>query len=140
MFLGLEVDDDDDVEELVQDHHTELTTKELPDLQKEQHWGAFFRGWEGKGGNSYFTNHPDNEVANCAIIFFNDNTVFHFMQMLKCRQKQTSLGRFQVRYRPSYPEASSSRAKRPKEWRKKKKQDSYLMFLWNIFYRRELPF
>ena len=37
MFLGLEVDDDDDVEELVQDHHTELTTEELPDLQKEQH-------------------------------------------------------------------------------------------------------
>lgn len=33
--MGLKVDDDD-VEELVEDQNTELTTEELPDLQREQ--------------------------------------------------------------------------------------------------------
>ena len=33
--MGLEVDDDD-VKELVEDHHIELTTKELLHLQREQ--------------------------------------------------------------------------------------------------------
>ena len=34
-FMDLEVDDDD-IEELVEAHNTELTTEELPDLQRKQ--------------------------------------------------------------------------------------------------------
>ncbi|XP_014392726.1 PREDICTED: tigger transposable element-derived protein 1-like isoform X2 [Myotis brandtii] len=129
--MGLEVDDDD-VEELVEDHNTELTTEELQDLQKEQQQPAaeehsseegrediptsLIKGMLGKWGEmqSFIEKyHPDKEVAHRAINLFNDNAVFHFRQMLKRRQKQ-SLGRFLVRQRPSEPEASSSGAKRRK--------------------------
>ena len=41
--------------------------------------------------------HPDEEVADHAVNLFNDNAVFHFRQILKHRQNQTSLGRFLVR-------------------------------------------
>ncbi|XP_059558184.1 tigger transposable element-derived protein 1-like isoform X1 [Myotis daubentonii] len=129
--MGLEVDDDD-VEELVEDHNTELTTEELQDLQREQQQPAaeepsseggrediptsLIKGMLGKWGEmqSFIEKyHPDKEVAHRAINLFNDNAVFHFRQMLKRRQKQ-SLGRFLVRQRPSEPEASSSGAKRRK--------------------------
>ncbi|XP_036212432.1 tigger transposable element-derived protein 1-like isoform X2 [Myotis myotis] len=129
--MGLEVDDDD-VEELVEDHNTELTTEELQDLQREQQQPAaeersseegrediptsLIKGMLGKWGEmqSFIEKyHPDKEVAHRAINLFNDNAVLHFRQMLKRRQKQ-SLGRFLVRQRPSEPEASSSGAKRRK--------------------------
>ncbi|KAK1345523.1 hypothetical protein QTO34_007981, partial [Cnephaeus nilssonii] len=47
--------------------------------------------------------HPDKAVANHAIYLFYDNAVSHFRQVLKCRQKQTSLDRFLVRQRPKSP-------------------------------------
>ena len=66
--------------------------------------------------------YPDKEVANHAISFFNDNTVFHFGQVLKCRQKQTSLDRGLMRQRPNEPEASFSGAKRQKRERTSEEQ------------------
>ncbi|KAK1327547.1 hypothetical protein QTO34_013049 [Cnephaeus nilssonii] len=129
--MGLEVDDDD-VEELVEDHSTELTTEELQDLQREQQQPAaeersseegrediptsLIKGMLGKWGEmqSFIEKyHPDKEVANRAISLFNDNAVLHFRQVLNRRQKQ-SLGRYLVRQRPSEPEARSSGAKRRK--------------------------
>ncbi|XP_016070266.1 PREDICTED: tigger transposable element-derived protein 1-like [Miniopterus natalensis] len=131
--LGLEVDGGD-VEELVGDHSTELTTEELQDLQREQQQTAaevlsseeekgredvptsLIKGMLGKWGEmqSFIEKyHPDKELANHAINLFNDNAVFHFRQVLKRRQKQ-SLDRFLVRRGPREPEASSSGAKRRK--------------------------
>nr|KAF6463386.1 tigger transposable element derived 1 [Molossus molossus] len=129
--MGLEVDGED-VEDLVEDHSTELTTGELQDLQREQRQMAaeelsseegredvptsLIKGMLGKWGemqNFIEKYHPDREVASRAINLFNDNAMFHFRQVLKRRQKQ-SLDRFLVRQRPSEPEASSSGAKRRK--------------------------
>ncbi|KAK1346620.1 hypothetical protein QTO34_000479 [Cnephaeus nilssonii] len=50
--------------------------------------------------------HPDKEVANC-VNSFNDNAVFHFRQVLKCRQKQTSLDSFLVIQRPTEAEGGT---------------------------------
>ena len=60
--------------------------------------------------------HSDEEVANCEINLHCSMTMqyFHFWQLLKCKQKETSLDRCLVRQRPNEPEASSSGAKRQK--------------------------
>ena len=103
--MGLEVDGDD-VEALVEDHNTELPTEELRDRQREQPQMAaeglsseveerediptsLSRKCLGNGENAHFIEkyHLDKEVANHVINLLNDNTVFHFKQVIKLRQK-----------------------------------------------------
>ncbi|XP_054568220.1 uncharacterized protein LOC114233609 [Eptesicus fuscus] len=108
---GLEVDDDDG-EELVEDHNTDLTTEELQDLQKEQQQTAaeelsseeegredfptsLIKEMLGKWGEmqSFVEKyHPNKEVANCAINLFNDNAVFHFRPSVKTEAKTIITG------------------------------------------------
>ncbi|KAK1339189.1 hypothetical protein QTO34_019865, partial [Cnephaeus nilssonii] len=57
--LSLGQVNDDDVEELMEDHNTELSTEELLGLQREQPQTVaeeLSRGGGGEGGYSYFTN------------------------------------------------------------------------------------
>jgi hypothetical protein len=63
--------------------------------------------------------HPDNAVTNRIINLFNDNAMSHFRNILKCRQKQISLGRFLVKQGPNESQAESSGAKRRKREREK---------------------
>ena len=138
--MGLEVDGDD-VEALVEDHNTELPTEELQDLQREQPQMAaeelsleveekediptsLSRKCLGNGENANFIEkyHLDKEVANHVINLLNDNTVFHIKQVIKLRQKQSSLDRFLVRRTPSEPEVSSSGEKRQKGGRTPEQQ------------------
>ena len=54
-FMDLEVDDDD-IEELVEAHNTELTTEELPDLQrKQQQMAVEGLSWEEEEGREGIT-------------------------------------------------------------------------------------
>jgi hypothetical protein len=72
-------------------------------------------------------------VASHSINTFNDNAMFHFRNILKRRQKQTTLDNIFVRQRPSESQAEKSGAKRQKKKKEKKKkpqEDGYLMFLW----------
>ncbi|XP_066940318.1 tigger transposable element-derived protein 1-like [Macrobrachium rosenbergii] len=113
--MGLEVSSDD-VEELVAEHNTELTTEELQELHKEQqkvlaeevseeeeskevpttgtkeikemlmHWEKFQEFFE-----KY---HHDKAVVNRAIDYVDDNLVNVYRKHLKKRQQQTTLYRF----------------------------------------------
>lgn len=111
--LSLEVGDDDEEEITDQWGAPEPSEGAATDGS----WGVLFRGGGGKEGDSYFTNqgdackwgetqsfteryHPDKEATNCTINLFHGNAVFHSRQVLKCRQKQTPLGRLLVRQRP----------------------------------------
>ncbi|XP_066952550.1 uncharacterized protein [Macrobrachium rosenbergii] len=113
--MGLEVSSDD-VEELVAEHNTELTTEELQELHKEQqkilaevvsgeeeskevpitgtkeikemlmHWEKFQEFFE--------KHHQDKAVVNQAIDYVDDNLVNVYRKHLKKRQQQTTLYRF----------------------------------------------
>ena len=56
--------------------------------------------------------HPNKAVASRVCNMFNDNALSHFRQILKRRQKQTSLDRFVVRQGPSDSQAGPSGTKR----------------------------
>jgi len=58
--------------------------------------------------------HPNKAVASRNINIINDNAMCHFRNILKRRQKQTTLDNFLVRQRASGSEAESSGAKRQK--------------------------
>ncbi|XP_066958827.1 tigger transposable element-derived protein 1-like [Macrobrachium rosenbergii] len=113
--MGLEVSSDD-VEELVAEHNTELTTEELQELHKEQqkilaeevsgeeeskevpttgtkeikemlmHWEKFQEFFE--------MHHHDKAVVNRATDYVDDNLVNVYRKHLKIRQQQTTLYRF----------------------------------------------
>ena len=70
---------------------------------------------------------PDKDVVTHGKNLFNDNAVFYFRQVLKRRQKQTSLDRFLVRQSPVNLKQVlvEQRDKREKEPQK----NSYLTFL-----------
>ncbi|XP_066131217.1 tigger transposable element-derived protein 1-like [Saccopteryx bilineata] len=143
--VGLEVSGED-VEELVDDRSEEkLTTEELQDLHLELHQTAdeevasdeeeetgenvpsseikdIISMWS-KVQRFVEKNHPDKAVAGCVCNLFNDNVLPHFRQILKRRQKQTSLDSFLVRHGSTDSEAGPS-AKRP---RREVTPDSYLI-------------
>lgn len=112
--MGLEVDKND-IDELVAEHSEELTTEELMHLQcdlqqedveenlsgeevtEEQQPSSAIRemlkAWESVA--SYIKkHHPNQTVSKRATDLFNDNAVSHFQQILKRRQKQTTLDSF----------------------------------------------
>lgn len=117
-IMGLEVDCSD-IEELVEEHTQELTTEELMELhcvsqqevleeslseeeevtEKQQSSAEIremLKAWETV--TSYTEkHHPNKEVAMRAANLFNDNAVSHFRQILKRRQKQTTLDSFLVK-------------------------------------------
>ena len=115
--MGLEVDGDD-VEELLDAHNQELTTEELQHLQQQQTVAEeHAMGEEDAGASSSISSseikeicakwievesfvekhHPDKSVASRVMNLFNDNVINHFRQVLKRRQRQTSLDRFLIR-------------------------------------------
>ncbi|XP_048366890.1 tigger transposable element-derived protein 1-like isoform X1 [Sphaerodactylus townsendi] len=132
--MGLEVSGED-VEELVDGHSEELTTEELPVLHLELQRMAdeevasdeeeeirenvpsselkgIFSMWRKVQG-FVEKNHPDKAVAGRVCNSFNDNVLSHFRQILKRRQKQTSLDSFLVRHGSTDSEAGPS-ARRPR--------------------------
>jgi hypothetical protein len=146
--MGLEINNEY-VEELLEDHKNELSSEKLKQLQEQQQKtiveemssdkeegskdvsSSLIRKICAKWGEvqSFMERyHPDKVVASRSINIFNDNAMFHFRNILKCRQKQITLDKFCVRQRPSESQAESSGAKRQKK--KKPQEDSYLMFLW----------
>lgn len=112
--IGLEVDSND-IAELVAEHNEDLTTEDLVKLQcaseqeveqstlsdeeitEEPQSSSAIRemlnSWESVA--SYIKkHHPNQTVAIRATELFNDNAVSHFQQILKRRQKQTTLDSF----------------------------------------------
>ncbi|XP_066974538.1 tigger transposable element-derived protein 1-like [Macrobrachium rosenbergii] len=131
--MGLEVSSDD-VEELVAEHNTELTTEELQELHKEQqkvlaeevseeeeskevpttgtkeikemlmHWEKFQEFFE--------KHHHDKAVVNRAIDYVDDNLVNVYRKHLKKRQQQTTLYRFFLKKKTSPVPVPKNREKR----------------------------
>lgn len=116
-IMGLEVSDDD-IEELVEEHSTELSTEELKLLQKEQQKRvlqemsseeeegredvpcAFIKEMCAKWGevkNFVEMYHPDKAVASRVSNLFNDIAMSHFRDIVKQRQKQGSIQRVLVK-------------------------------------------
>jgi len=107
--------DKEDVEELVKEHNTELTTEEL-DLHKEQQQEVAeeFSSDEKKNNEGSITTadikellgywsktqnlvekwHPNVADVNRCINLFDDNVMQHFLKILKNRQRQMTLDRF----------------------------------------------
>ena len=132
--LGLEVDEDD-VADLIAEHADELTTEELSALEEEQreersteaveeeeeehqlstaelkemlgHWEKFSKVLQ--------THHPNKMNAVRSVNLLEENAVEHFRNMLKMRQKQSTIDRFFVKMpkRASSADESES-AKRAK--------------------------
>ena len=115
--IGLDVDSND-IAELVTEHSEDLTTEELIELQcaleqevekqtlsdeeiteEQQQFSAIremLKAWESV--SSYVKkHHPNQTEAIRATELFNDNAVSHFQQILKRRQKQTTLDTFLIK-------------------------------------------
>jgi hypothetical protein len=60
--------------------------------------------------------HPNKAQTNRNSIVWNDQTVSHFRNILRRRQKQSSLDRFLVNAKPGDPQPGPSRKKRQKRW------------------------
>jgi len=127
--MGLEVDEED-VEDLVKEHNTGLTTEELQDLHKEQQQEVVeeLSAEEEKNNEGSFTTadikeilgywsrtqnlvekwHPNVAVVNRCINLFDDSVVQYFRKILKSRQRQMTLGRFFSKKRPNYGSSSVS--------------------------------
>lgn len=114
--MGLEVDDED-INELIQEHNEELSTKELQELEVMQHTAvqeefkedeeeeeeaaiipsAQIKDILGKFHEvSEFVekNHPEKVFTSRAIAHYDDVCLAHFRRIVKSRQKQTSLDQF----------------------------------------------
>ncbi|XP_040177160.1 tigger transposable element-derived protein 1-like isoform X2 [Rana temporaria] len=114
-IMGLEVNEED-IEELLEEYGQELTTDELMDLHRDQRLEVkeeISSEEEDKRAQESLTSneiremckmwekvqhfvekyHPNKDVAVQTINLFNDNTMSHFHQILKRRQKQVSLDR-----------------------------------------------
>ena len=109
----------EDVEELVQDYCTELTTQELVYIQNEQQKNlaeeqsskdeekteesipsASIKDICGKWGDlqAFMKKyHPDTLVANKSVNLFNDNVMSRFRKILQRRQKQQILDKFLIK-------------------------------------------
>ncbi|XP_069961423.1 uncharacterized protein [Cherax quadricarinatus] len=130
--MGLDVSDQD-VEELVDDHTEELTTKELQELhlEKQQIAAEEIASEEEERRENVSSSvikdicakwsevqsfvekyHPNKAVASRVCNMFNDNALSHFRQILKRRQKQTSLDRFFVQQASSDSQGGLSASKR----------------------------
>ncbi|XP_066444151.1 E3 ubiquitin-protein ligase ZFP91 isoform X1 [Eleutherodactylus coqui] len=125
--MGLEVSVED-VEELVDDPSEELTTEELQDLHLEmqqtadgeEETGEDVPSSEIKDILSMWSkvqgfvekNHPDKAVAGRVCNLFNDNALPYFRQILKRRQKRTSMDSILGQHRSTDSESGPS-AKRP---------------------------
>ncbi|XP_033011520.1 tigger transposable element-derived protein 1-like [Lacerta agilis] len=124
----------DDVEELVEDHKTELTTEELQNIPTEQQQAAteeisleesreivstaLIKEMCAKWAEvqSFVEKyHPDKAAVSHATNTFNDNAISHFRQILKHRQKQISTGKKLVRKRISGSEPGVSGVKKARE-------------------------
>ena len=144
--MGLEVDEGD-VNELVEEHQEELTTEDLVELQSMQQAEALqqisseeeaeeeevvssreikevLAKWQDVS-DFIEKRHPEKVSTGRATALFNDTCLTHFRNILKGRQKQTSLDRFFFK-RPSQSETESveseaKRAKTSEEKLKKKK-------------------
>jgi hypothetical protein len=114
-FMSLEVDEED-VEELVKEHNTELTTEKLQDLHIEQQQevaeelsseeeknneGSIITadikeqlGYWSKTHNLVEKWHPNVAVVNRCINLSDDNVMQHFRKILKSRQRQMTMDRF----------------------------------------------
>ncbi|XP_068613843.1 tigger transposable element-derived protein 1-like [Brachionichthys hirsutus] len=111
--MGLEVDEED-INELIQEHE-ELSTKELQELEAMQHTAVQeeFRDEEEEDAAiipsaqikdilakfhevSEFVekNHPEKVLTSRAIAHYDDVCLGHFRQIVKSRQKQTSLDQY----------------------------------------------
>jgi len=113
--MSLEVGEED-VEELVKEHNTELTTEELQDLHKkqEQEVAEELSSEEEKNNEGSITTvdikellgywsktqnlvekwHPNVAVVNRCINLFDDNVMQYFHKILNSRQTQMTLDRF----------------------------------------------
>ena len=113
--MGLEVNDED-IDELIQEHHDELSTDELKELEAMQHTvvqDEFSKDDEEEEAAIISTavikdvlgkfheisdfvekNHPEFFLTTRAIAHFDDVCLAHFRKIIKGRQKQTSLDRF----------------------------------------------
>ena len=111
--MSLDVDEEN-VEELVKEHNTELTTEELQDLHKEQQVTEELPSEEEKNNEGSITTadikellgywsktqnivekwHPNVADVNRCINLFDDNVMQHFRKILKSRQWQMTLDRF----------------------------------------------
>ncbi|XP_034962830.1 tigger transposable element-derived protein 1-like isoform X3 [Zootoca vivipara] len=132
--LGLEVSRDD-VEELVEEHKTELTTEELRNILAEQQQAAaeelspkeerreilptaLIEGMCAKWAElQAFVEkcHPDKAAVSHATSTFNDHAMSHFRQILKRREEeQMSVGKLLVRKRSSGSEPGVSGVKKIK--------------------------
>jgi hypothetical protein len=127
--MSLEVDEED-VEELVKEHKTGLTTEELQDLHKEQQQEVAEKLSSGEEKNNegsittaditellgYWSKtqnlvkkwHPKVAVLNRCINLFDNNVMQHFHKILKNRQKQMTLDRFFSKKRPNDGSSSVS--------------------------------
>ena len=76
--------------------------------------------------------HPDTMLANRAVRIFNDNTVMFFKNILQCRQKQLTLGKFLVKKarKSTAEEEESSVSKRQR--RETRQKENYPVFLWRL--------
>ncbi|KAK4324021.1 hypothetical protein Pmani_005333 [Petrolisthes manimaculis] len=128
--MGLEVDEAD-VNDLVLEHSEELTTEELTELHMQQHTLVLqeihseeeetepkevntsaikevLGMWE-KITEFVAKEHPEKLSTGCALALFDDTCLTHFRNILKRRQKQTSLDKFLVKRRPRQSEESEER-------------------------------
>ena len=63
--------------------------------------------------------HPNKAQTSRNSIVWNDQTMSHFRNILRRRQKQSSLDRFLVKVKPGEPQPGPSREKRQKKEREK---------------------
>nr|XP_034981426.1 glutamate-rich protein 5 isoform X1 [Zootoca vivipara]XP_034981427.1 glutamate-rich protein 5 isoform X1 [Zootoca vivipara] len=125
----------DDVEEVVEDHKTELTAEELQNTLMEQQQVAREEISEEKESREIVSTalikkmcakwaevqsfvekyHPDKAAASRATNTFNDNAMSHFRQILKHRKKQISIEKMIVRKRISRSEPGVSGVKKARE-------------------------
>ncbi|XP_064083867.1 tigger transposable element-derived protein 1-like [Macrobrachium nipponense] len=138
--MGLEVDEAD-VTDLVEEHQEELMTQELIELQEMQHSEVLqelsseeeveeedrlstkeirdmLAKWQEYSGFME-KRHPDKLACGRALAFCNNTCVRHFCNILKGRQKQTSLDRFLLK---SEGESESKRRQKEPSWKKKSKK------------------
>ena len=112
--MGLEVSEED-VNELVDDHRTELTTEELQHLNQQQQKEVTeeISSGEEEGDGTIPTAeikdllsmwsktqavvakwHPNKALVNRCVNLFNDNIIDHFRKVQKGRRHQTILERW----------------------------------------------
>ena len=130
--MGLEVDEAD-VDDLIDEHEEELTTDELKELQTMQHTEVLHEisseeevvpeeiipsreikdvlaKWQ-EVSDFVEKKHPEKVSTGRASALFNDTCLMHFRNILKGRQKQTSLDKF---FKRPLASGSDSLAKKSK--------------------------